>query len=183
MVESLRQDYPDYQCDSRYCEYCGPRKAARYRRTYGPILESLIRGGYKLSHLVLTTKDIPKLERGHSDRLLQAFNKMYRSKPLRGRVAGAFAQYEIEFNDDWHLHLHVILIYKKCIPQAEISQAWYRLTGSHQVDIRKLLYDDTNPESVHDSVSNLMNYICKPTSFDNRAFERVFESTYNKKLV
>lgn len=75
IAESLRQAYPDYQCDSRYCEFCGPRKAARYRRTYGPILESLVNEGYKLSHLVLTTKDTIELERGHSDRLLNPSTK------------------------------------------------------------------------------------------------------------
>ena len=108
---------------------------------------------------------------------------MYRSKPLKGRVAGAFAQYEIKFNDDWHPHLHVVLISKLCVSRPEISNAWYRLTGSHQVDIRKLLYDGNDLESVHNSISTLMNYVCKHTSFDGRAFERVFESTYNKKLV
>lgn len=179
----MGREYPVYQCDSRYCEYCGPRRAARFRRTYGPVLESLVNEGYRLSHLVLTTRNIPELERGHSDRLLQAFNKILRSNPLKGRVAGAFAQYEIEFNDDWHAHLHVILIYKKCIEQPAISEAWYRLTGSRQVDIRKLLYDSNDLESVHNSISTIMNYVCKHTSFDDRAFERVFESTYNKKLV
>jgi hypothetical protein len=183
VAKNLGLVYPDYQCDSRYCEYCGPRKVARYRRTYGPIIEALIHKGHRLSHLVLTTKDTTELERGHSDRLLQAFNKIYRSKPLKGKVVGAFAQYEIKFNGDWHPHLHILLIYIKCPSQDEISQAWYRLTGGHQTDIRKIQYNKSTPQSIHNSVSRLMNYICKYTSFDGRAFERVFEATYNKKLV
>jgi plasmid rolling circle replication initiator protein Rep len=183
IAQRLSLAYPDYQCDSRYCEYCGPRKAAHFRRAYGPVLEGLIYEGYRSSHLVLTIKNVNKLERGHSDRLLQAFNKMYRSNPLKMGAVGAFVQYEVNFNGDWNPHLHVILVYKKCSSWDEISKAWYRFTGSYQVYIRKIRYDDNDPDIIHYSVSRIMNYICKYTSVDEGVFESIFESTFNKKLI
>lgn len=182
-AERLGRMYPDYQCDSRYCEYCGGRKAARYRRTYGPVLEGIVYEGYSLSSLVLVANDVKKLERGRSDSLLRVFKHMQRIKPLKGKVIGAFVQYEVEHVGDWLPHLHAILVYEECPSWKDVQKVWYRLTGSSHIYIDKIDYEISDPQSVRDAIDAMINYVCKYTSFEVRAFDEMFEATRNMRLA
>lgn len=95
-------------------------------------IDRLMRDDYRLSFLTLTLPNTlslsPELYKGLAINL----KRLLRRYPFKGRVVGAVTRIETDFNSDsqdFHVHIHVILIYKQCIPQREIEVAWRSLIG------------------------------------------------------
>jgi hypothetical protein len=71
-------------------------------------------------------------------RLLRASWRELRRQGFMLGISGGLYTIEVTYNSltGWHCHLHA-LIDAPYLPQAEISEAWERLTGAPVVDIRK----------------------------------------------
>jgi len=86
---------------------------------------------YSVSLLTLTIPNTLLLNRELFKWLSLNMKKLMRRYPLNDRVVGAVARIETDFNSDsqdFHVHIHMILIYRQCIPQNEIAEAWRDLT-------------------------------------------------------
>jgi hypothetical protein len=95
-------------------------------------IDRLMCDDYRISFLTLTIPNTlslsPELYKG----LAMNIKRLLRRYPFKGRVVGAVARIETDFNSDsqdFHVHIHMILIYRKCIPQREIEDAWRGLIG------------------------------------------------------
>jgi hypothetical protein len=125
--------YRTWSCQHRNCHYCGWKNSQKSSRRYVRKVEKTISSDDRLSFLTLTIPNVlapsPQIYRWLSG----CFKNLLHRDPFRGCVVGALVVIETVFNPDsqtYHIHLHAILIYTKCISQKEIAKAWHALTVS-----------------------------------------------------
>jgi hypothetical protein len=129
--------YRTWKCQQRHCLFCGWRHWKRLRFKYSRRIERLMRADYRLSLLTLTIPNVLSLNPGIYRFLSINLKKLLRKYLLQGRVIGAVARIETDFNSDsqdFHVHIHAILIYRRCIPQEEIAEAWRNLMSLMLID-------------------------------------------------
>jgi len=117
-------------CKTWACEYCGPRKAKRYRYLIAELAER-----EHLSRFLTLTLD-PLLIEGNSVRYLRGvFNKF---RLYLRRKYGAPPKYiaVLEFHKSGIAHLHVLL--DRFIPQEWIRNSWSALGGGTMVFIQQV---------------------------------------------
>lgn len=114
-------------CHDRFCVNCQHLKQAKRMMIYTPIIEAL-RENYDLYHLVLTVPNVKgKYLNGVLNSMSASFQKLTRYFSGNAKIKGVdFSQYgyvgavrcfEIVSNpwDDYHPHLHCLLVLKKNI--------------------------------------------------------------------
>lgn len=151
--------YPTFRCKKHFCPDCAAERAARIaRRTEARIKEAMKEVPGRLCFMTLTTTNAPTLEGGLS-RLKKAFTNFKRKKAFKEHIKGYFGSYEYTYNpktNDFHVHLHLIVLRGKFWNQSDISDAWHEVTGdSFIVDIRQV-------RDLHKGVKELCKYIVKP---------------------
>jgi hypothetical protein len=129
--------YRTWRCQQRHCLFCCRRYSQRLTRKYARKIERLMGNDYRVSLLTLTVPNTPSLSPKLYKWLAINLKRLLRRHPFIGRVVGAVARIETDFNSDsqdFHPHIHVILIYKQCISQREIAEAWRDLTSPQPND-------------------------------------------------
>ena len=149
------------RCESRICESCAKKHAARIRRRQLGVIKSLKRqNGKRLMHLVLTKKSNPFRPNETDDvRWLNKWTRKLVNELWSNKSGcGAFSVFEIGKHNNLHIHL---LVYGYYIPQQQISDLWRKLTGDSFVVHIQALH---NPQQ---GVNYLLKYITKPYSNDD----------------
>jgi len=115
-------------CKCWACEYCGPKKARRYKHLIRQLAEQ-----EHLTRFMTLTLD-PERIKGDSVRYLRGVWNKFRLY-LR-RKYGSPIKYiaVLEFHKSGIAHLHVLV--DRFIPQGSISESWSALGGGAIVDIR-----------------------------------------------
>ncbi len=152
------KSYPTFRCKKLICPDCASDRAARLsRQTELKIAEAMQTNSGRLCLLTLTIKNTPTYEGGLL-KLKENFTKFKRSKVWREHIKGYFASFEHTENpktDDFHVHLHLIVLRGKFWSQSDISDAWRSVTGdSFIVDIRQI-------KDIHKGVKEVCKYIVK----------------------
>jgi hypothetical protein len=111
----------------------------------------------RLCILTLTLKNAASYE-GGLKRLKKSFAALKRKKAFKAHIKGYVGGFENTYNaktNDFHVHLHLIVLRGKFWDQADISDAWREVTGdSFVVDIREV-------KDVHKGVKEIAKYIVK----------------------
>lgn len=122
------------RCHDRFCLPCAQDRA---RLVLGNLCEQKPDGPIRF--LTLTLKHSADPLREQIDRLYACFLKLRRWKFWRQAVTGgaAFCEVKVSKTDGhWHPHLHVML-QGRFLPQAQVREAWFEITGdSFVVDVR-----------------------------------------------
>jgi hypothetical protein len=139
MVDCVLQDekkeatgYRTWRCQHRNCLFCCWKYWRTFVENYLRKVKRLTRNDYRLSFLTLTIPNVPSLSPELYKELTANLKKLMRRYPFKCRVVGAVARIETDFNphsQDFHIHIHIILIYNHCIPQKEIAEAWSDVMG------------------------------------------------------
>lgn len=171
--------YPTYRCKKLFCPDCASERATRLGvQTEAKIAEVMkeTRSG-RLCLLTLTTKNTPTEEEGLRS-LKKSFTKFKRKKVWREHIKGYFGEFEFTFNsktNDFHVHLHLIVLRGKFWNQSDISDAWREVTGdSFIVDIREV-------KDAHKGVKELCKYVVKPLDLSAMPDEKLREVLMMKK--
>jgi hypothetical protein len=136
------RSYPTFRCKKLFCPDCVAERANRLsRQTEAKIAEAMQTNKGRLCLLTLTMKNAATLDGGLSN-LKKAFTQFKRKKVFKERIKGYFGGFEYTFNpktNDFHVHLHLIVLRGKFWNQSDISDAWRDVTGdSFIVDIREI---------------------------------------------
>jgi hypothetical protein len=115
-------------CKTWVCEYCGPRKAWRYKQAIRAIAER-----HSLTRFLTLTLDPSKIEGDPVRYLRRVFNK-FRVSLLRKFGCSVTYIAILEFHKSGIPHLHVLI--NRFILQRWISESWSALGGGEIVDIR-----------------------------------------------
>lgn len=192
-----------FRCQLRFCEFCQWRDSRRIFRKYFRRLLACVDDGYRLAILTLTIRNLSSINSQNYDHLAQSLKALFQHPIFKQYVYGGLARIETTFNVDraeFHPHIHIIIIYRACIPQNEIKALWQALTAGVEdyepVDlpaaqpstrstwIRKIEFAESNPPSVRRTLRRALNYICKFNPIgDPEAFASHFHATSGKRLV
>ena len=145
-------------CHVRFCPLCSNARAFTIRTNTEHWLSSRTVPKF----LTLTLKHQVKSLSDQLCKLYDSFQALRRIKLFKKCVHGGIWFFEIKPGKDglWHPHLHIVLD-AEFIPQAQISEAWNRITtDSPIVDIRQV----KDPKKMADYVAK---YAVKPILFRN----------------
>ncbi len=153
------KSYPTFRCKRLFCPDCAAERANRLgNQTEAKIREVMKATKGRLCFLTLTTTNAPTLAEGLT-KLKKAFTQFKRQKVWKQHIKGYFGAFEYTFNsktNDFHVHLHLIVLRGKFWNQSDISDAWYEVTGdSFIVDIREI-------KDAHKGVKEVCKYPMKP---------------------
>jgi hypothetical protein len=145
----LRANY----CHSRHCRPCSRAKGTRLALNLRARLAERPRGRYRFVTLTLVNshKDLG----GEIARLYAAFKQLRTRQIWKSQRGGCFIL-EVKWTQErgWHPHLHIITE-GDWIPQNELSQEWYKVTGdSYIVDVRPL-------STTYDPADYVAKYVTK----------------------
>ena len=144
-------------CHDRLCLPCGN---ARSRVIATNLLNAIPKGRTRFLTLTLQVEN-ESLE-VQILKMQKSFARLLRSELWRERVTGGAAFLEVKRSsksENWHVHYHALLA-GRYIPQDQLSQLWYTITGdSTIVDIRPA----GDPESVSRYITK---YASKPINSD-----------------
>jgi hypothetical protein len=139
LVDCVLQDekkeatgYRTWRCQHRNCLFCCWKYWRGFIENYLRKINKITHNNYRLSLLTLTIPNVPSLSPELYRELAANLKKLMRRYPFKGRVVGAVARIETDFNphsQDFHIHIHIILIYSQCLPQEEIAEAWRDVMG------------------------------------------------------
>jgi hypothetical protein len=149
------------RCETRICESCAQKYAARIRGRQMAIAAHLVpKGGRRLLFLTLTQKTHPRYRPQSCDarRVFRNTRKLMNHFWPRKEGCGAFAVLEV--GQDWNLHVHA-LVYGHYVPQEDISNLWLKLTGDSRVVWIK------EARGAQKYINYLLKYIAKPPKFEN----------------
>jgi plasmid rolling circle replication initiator protein Rep len=168
------KSYPTYRCKKMFCPDCASERAARLsRQTEMKIGEVMKTTPGRLCFLTLTAKNSRTLETGLKD-LKRSFAAFKRKKAFKAHIKGYVGGFEYTYNaktNDFHVHLHLIVLRGKFWNQSDISDTWREVTGdSFIVDIREV-------KDVHKGVKELCKYIVKSTDLMKMPDEKFREVT------
>ncbi len=158
--EHTLRSYPTFRCKKLFCPDCAAERANRLsRQTEAKIAEAMRTNKGRLCFLTLTAKNTPTLEGGLS-KLKKDFARFKRSKNWKAHIKGYSGGFDYTSNpktNDFHVHLHLIVLRGKFWSQSDISDAWRDVTGdSFVVDIREV-------KNIHKGVKELCKYVVKPS--------------------
>lgn len=148
----LRANY----CKCRFCEPCMRSKANRIAANLRDKLSLDVGQKNRFVTLTLAHSDTPLREQ--INRLYKSFKKL-RGLPLwkASQVGGAFMLEVKRSKTGWHPHLHIIT-QGNFIAQAELSNAWHRITGdSFIVDVQLIKEDRATAHYVTKYITKACN--------------------------
>ncbi len=153
------RSYPTFRCKKLFCPDCAAERATRLgNQTEAKIREVMKTTNGRLCLLTLTTKNAATLD-GGLVKLKKSFANFKRKKVFKNHIKGYFGAFEYTFNpktNDFHIHLHLIVLRGKFWNQSDISDAWRDVTGdSFVVDIREI-------KDTHKGVKEVCKYPMKP---------------------
>jgi hypothetical protein len=162
-----------------FCPDCAAERATRLgNQTEAKIREVMKTTNGRLCFLTLTMKNAATLGGGLA-RLKEDFAKLKRSKKdWKAHIKGYFGAFEYTFNpktNDFHIHLHLIVLRGKFWNQSDISDAWREVTGdSFIVDIREI-------KNTHKGVKEVCKYPMKPANLMAMPDDKFLEVVKMKK--
>jgi hypothetical protein len=176
-IHPLRS-YPTFRCKKLFCPDCAAERANRLsRQTEAKIAEAMKTNKGRLCFLTLTTKNAATLD-GGLVKLKKSFANFKRKKNFKNHIKGYFGAFEYTFNpktNDFHIHLHLIILRGKFWNQSDISDAWRDVTGdSFIVDIREI-------KNAHKGVKEVCKYPMKPTDLMTMPDDKFLEVVRMKK--
>lgn len=172
------KSYPTFRCKKLYCPDCASERAMRLsNQTETKIREVIKETTGRLCFLTLTMKNAATLDGGLA-KLKKDFANFKRKKVFKERIKGYFGAFEFTFNpktQDFHVHLHLVILRGKFWNQSDISDAWREVTGdSFIVDIREV-------KDVHKGVKEICKYVVKPLDFGKMPDDKFREVVEMKK--
>ncbi len=172
------RSYPTFRCKKLFCPDCAAERANRLsRQTEAKIAEAMQTNKGRLCLLTLTMKNAATLDGGLSN-LKKAFTQFKRKKVFKERIKGYFGGFEYTFNpktNDFHVHLHLIVLRGKFWNQSDISDAWRDVTGdSFIVDIREI-------KDAHKGVKEVCKYVVKSNDLMKMSDDKFLEVVKMKK--
>jgi hypothetical protein len=172
------KSYPTFRCKKLYCPDCAAERATRLgNQTEAKIAEVMKTNSGRLCFLTLTIKNTPTLDVGLA-KIKKCFTQFKRNKPFKKHIKGYFGAFEYTFNpktNDFHVHLHLIVLRGKFWNQSDISDAWRDVTGdSFVVDIREI-------KNTHKGVKEVCKYPMKPVDLMKMPDEKFREVVEMKK--
>jgi plasmid rolling circle replication initiator protein Rep len=176
--EHTLRSYPTFRCKKLFCPDCAAERATRLgNQTEAKIREVMKTTKGRLCFLTLTTKNAATLGSGLA-KLKKSFANFKRKKDFKKHIKGYFGAFEYTFNpktNDFHVHLHLIILRGKFWNQSDISEAWREVTGdSFIVDIREI-------KDTHKGVKEVCKYPMKPADLMTMPDEKFLEVVKLKK--
>jgi hypothetical protein len=190
-------------CRLRYCEFCYWRESRRVRKQYLRRFLEYVDDGLRIAILTLTIPNVASLNSEVYDRLFESLKELLNLDYVRRYIYGGVAKVETTYNADrqeFHPHLHILIVYKACIPQKKIKALWALLTAdlehyepsdvpassvsSRSVWIKRVKFNRDSPASVRKAVRDSFNYLCKFNPInDPEAFASLYSVTNRKRLI
>jgi hypothetical protein len=172
------RSYPTFRCKKPFCPDCAAERATRLgNQTDAKIREVMKTTKGRLCFLTLTMKNAATLD-GGLVRLKKSFANFKRKKVFKKHIKGYFGAFEYTFNpktNDFHIHLHLIVLRGKFWNQSDISDTWREVTGdSFIVDIREI-------KDIHKGVKEVCKYPMKPADLMAMPDDKFLEVVKMKK--
>ena len=192
-----------FSCQLRHCEFCFWRESRRARKQYLLRFLGCVEGGLRLAILTLTVPNVSALNSQDYDRLFERVKEFLSLEYVRRYIFGGVAKIETTYNvehQEFHVHIHILIVYKACIPQKKIKALWGNLTAdienyepsdfpasnvsNRSVWIKSVKLNRSNPASIRKAVRDSLNYLCKFNPIDDpEAFVSVYGATKGKRLI
>ncbi|MDQ1252583.1 MAG: hypothetical protein QG646_1704, partial [Euryarchaeota archaeon] len=147
-------------CGHRLCPVCMVRRSAKLAVK----VEKFIIKMKRPKHIVLTDKNVSKIDKAYFSKLRRCFVKL-RHRDVFKKCAGGFYSIETTYNSvlkSWHVHIHVVadMTY---VPKQELVDEWNDITeGSFIVDIHEIGSSGQSPQKAS---RELAKYVVKPGDF------------------
>ncbi len=194
--------YPLFRCQLRVCEFCYWRESKRVQKRYSNKLYDCVNAGFRLAILTLTIPNVTLISGRDYDLLFHKLKKLFQHDHVKIYIIGGLAKIETTYNADrqeFHPHIHIIIVYKACISQKKIRSIWIALTADMQdyelsdmpmpqvrnrsVWIKKIKFNKSSPVSIRSAIKRALNYICKFNPIaDPQAFANIYLATKGKRL-
>lgn len=167
--------YP-VSCGHRLCPVCMVKRSVKLSSK----VEKLIKKMENTKHIVLTAKNVPKIDKAYFKWLRECFVKL-RHRDIFSKCVGGFYSIETTYNSklkNWHVHIHIV-IDVPYILKSDLSEVWKEITGnSYIVDIHEI----KNPLEVAREVAK---YVVKPGDFlqDSKLVHEYLKAVRGMRLV
>ena len=198
LLEDERKEvtgYRTWSCQHRYCLFCCWRYSQRLTRKYVRKIERLMSADSRLCFVTLTIPNTSSLSPELYKWLSTNLKRLMRRHPFKGRMVAVVSRIENDFNSDsqdFRVHIHMILIYRQCIPQNEMADAWRDLVNPQLNDYA--LSDVPGREGIPcvvwikkitpEAIERTLNYMFKFAPFkDADAFAEYDCAVRNVRLV
>jgi hypothetical protein len=163
-------------CGHRLCPVCMVKRSVRLSSK----VEKLIKKMENTKHIVLTAKNVLKIDKAYFKWLRECFVKL-RHRDIFSKCVGGFYSIETTYNSklkNWHVHIHIV-IDVPYILKSDLSEVWKEITGnSYIVDIHEI----KNPLEVAREVAK---YVVKPGDFlqDSKLVHEYLKAVRGMRLV
>lgn len=132
-------------CRQRVCMVCAWRRQARFRVDMMKILEKIDKPDDSYRFLTFTIRNCEFDDLKETiDEMLKGFGKIVQRKVWKDCIAGYVRGTEVTFNEkknEWHPHIHVIILPKKFVSINAIRNLWkeiMKMNYNPQVHIEKI---------------------------------------------
>jgi hypothetical protein len=167
--------YP-VSCGHRLCPVCMVKRSVRLSSK----VEKLIKKMENPKHIVLTAKNVPKIDKTYFKWLRECFVKL-RHRDIFSKCVGGFYSIETTYNSklkNWHVHIHII-VDVPYILKSYLSRDWKEIIGnSYIVDIHEI----KNPL---EAAREVAKYVVKPGDFlqDSQLVHEYLKAVRGMRLV
>jgi Replication protein len=192
-----------FPCRERHCEFCFWRESRRARKQYMLRFIDCVDCGLRVAILTLTIPNVATINSEVYDLLFERLKELLNLDYVRRYIYGGVAKVETTYNAnrlEFHPHIHILIVYKACIPQKRIKALWGTLTAdlenyeisdfpastasSRSVWIKRIKFDSSKPASVRKAIRDGLNYLCKFNPInDPGAFASLYCATKGKRLI
>jgi hypothetical protein len=97
-----------------------------------------VKGRYRVRHLVLTVRSVPRIDREYFVWLRRCFEKLRHRNVFKSVEGGVYAIETTHSDAGWHVHIHAVLI-GGFIPHGELQRAWSEIVGDEAIVWIKLI--------------------------------------------
>ncbi len=160
------------RCKHRLCPRCARTRSKKLGKQYEPVMRAM---RFPV-HLVLTLKNVERIESETFTHIRRCFGRLIRRKLFRSCRGGFYSIETTRKGRGWHVHIHAIL---DCayIPVQELSHVWEKITGGSRI----VWIEKADPRGLQ----YVLKYITKVADFVNEpdAVAEYCEAVRGQRLV
>jgi len=191
-IDEIRLHRANFCEHHMLCPFCAMRRGTKYAQKYSEFIEHIktLFPGIKINHVVLTIKNGPSLKErfNHIERsvtsLLTTRRMAHngRRAPIEfNKALGGVFSFEIkrgEDSEEWHPHIHCIILAYEEISMIKLSEEWLGITG----DSTNVFVEECTGDIVVAGLE-VFAYALKFSTMENEDLWEAYKTLHGKRFI
>jgi hypothetical protein len=160
--------FSKFNCMIRICPVCSGLRIVRIKKRYRNLI-------YQMKNPKMITVTIGQIPLNYPE-IITHYRKMFYKfmRRMYKKIKSGFSA--LELSPNFHLHFHMVVDTPLFLPQNELSDEWFRISGRYVVYIRKC-----RPSK---ALGYIIKYVAKSPEFDSsNYYVDYLEITRNRRLL